>query len=89
MTSKKRISDILVDNHQMTREQAKKISEIMQAGRTGKSEQEMILEREFAAEKDIANAVAYKYGLPLVELEGKTQAFPRNAIAKMQTVFEF
>ncbi|MBQ9097887.1 MAG: ribosome maturation factor RimP [Clostridia bacterium] len=25
----------------------------------------------------------------LVELEGKTQAFPRNAIAKMQTVFEF
>ena len=71
MTSKKRISEILVDNHQMTREQAKKISEIMQAGRTGKSEQEMILEREFAAEKDIANAVAYKYGLPLVELEGK------------------
>ena len=51
MTSKKRISEILVDNRQMTREQAGKISEIMQAGRTGKSEQEMILEREFAAER--------------------------------------
>mgnify|MGYP003297367589 CR=1 FL=1 len=44
----------------------------MQAGRTGKSEQELILEREFATEKEIAKAVAFKYDLPLVELEGKT-----------------
>lgn len=71
MTSKKRISEILVDNHQMTRAQADQIFAVMQAGRTGKSEQELILEREFAAEKDIAGAVAFKYGLPLVELEGK------------------
>ena len=72
MTSKKRISEILVDNRQMTKDQARQIFEIMQAGRTGKSEQELILEREFVAEKDIARAVAYKYDLPLVELEGKT-----------------
>ena len=72
MTSRKRISEILVDNRQMSQAQADQIFAIMQAGRTGKSEQELILEREFAAEKDIAAAVAYKYGLPLVELEGKT-----------------
>ncbi len=72
MTSKKRISEILVERHQMTRAQADQILEIMQGGRTGKSEQELILEREFAAEKDIAAAVAFKYGLPLIELEGKT-----------------
>ena len=72
MTSKKRISEILVDNRQMTRDQARQIFEVMQAGRTGKSEQELILEREFVAEKDIARAVAYKYDLPLVELEGRT-----------------
>ncbi len=72
MTSKKRISEILVDNHQMTKENAAQIFALMQAGRIGKSEQELILEREFASEKDIAKAVAYKYGLPLVELEGKT-----------------
>lgn len=72
MTSKKRISEILVDNRQMTKDQARQIFEIMQAGRTGKSEQELILEREFVAEKDIARAVAYKYDLPLVELEGRT-----------------
>ena len=56
----------------MTRAQADQILAVMQGGRTGKSEQELILEREFAAEKDIASAVAFKYGLPLVELEGKT-----------------
>ena len=72
MTSRKRISEILVENRQMTQDQANQIFAIMQAGRTGKAEQELILEREFAAEKDIAKAVAYKYGLPLVELEGKT-----------------
>lgn len=72
MTSKKRISEILVERHQMTRAQADQILAVMQGGRTGKSEQELILEREFAAEKDIASAVAFKYGLPLVELEGKT-----------------
>lgn len=72
MTSKKRISEILLDNRQMTRDQARQIFEVMQAGRTGKSEQELILEREFVAEKDIARAVAYKYDLPLVELEGRT-----------------
>ena len=72
MTSRKRISEILVENRQMTQDQANQIFAIMQAGRTGKAEQELILEREFAAEKDIARAVAYKYGLPLVELEGKT-----------------
>ncbi|MBQ2807266.1 MAG: Flp pilus assembly complex ATPase component TadA, partial [Clostridia bacterium] len=72
MTSRKRISEILVENRKMSPAQADQILAIMQAGRTGKSEQELILEREFAAEKDIAAAVAYKYGLPLVELEGKT-----------------
>ena len=72
MTSKKRISEILVDNHQMTRENAAQIFALMQAGRTGKSEQELILEREYATEKEIAKAVAFKYDLPLVELEGKT-----------------
>lgn len=71
MTSRKRISEILVENRKMTQEQARQIFAVMQAGRTGKSEQELILEREFAAEKDIANAVAFKYGLPLLELEGK------------------
>ena len=71
MTSKKRISEILVDNRQMSQENAKQIFALMQAGRTGKSEQEMILEREFAPEKEIAKAVAFKYGLPLVALEGK------------------
>ena len=54
MTSRKRISEILVDNHQMTKDNAAQIFALMQAGRTGKSEQELILEREFAAEKDIA-----------------------------------
>ncbi len=72
MTSRKRISEILVENRQMSQAQADQILAIMQAGRTGKSEQELILEREFAAEKDIAAAVAFKYGLPLIELEGKT-----------------
>ena len=72
MTSKKRISEILVDNRQMTRENAAQIFALMQAGRTGKSEQELILEREYATEKEIARAVAFKYDLPLVELEGKT-----------------
>ena len=72
MTSRKRISEILVENRQMSKAQADQILAIMQAGRTGKSEQELILEREFAAEKDIAAAVAFKYGLPLIELEGKT-----------------
>ena len=72
MVSKKRISEILVDNRQMTKENAAQIAALMQAGRTGKSEQEMILEREFAPEKEIAKAVAYKYDLPLVALEGKT-----------------
>ena len=72
MTSKKRISEILVERRQMTREQAAQILAVMQAGRTGKSEQELILEREFALEKDIAGAVAFKYGLPLIELEGKS-----------------
>ena len=57
MTSRKRISEILVDNRQMSQAQADQIFAIMQAGRTGKSEQELILEREFAAEKDIAAAV--------------------------------
>ena len=71
MTSKKRISEILVERSQMTRENANQIFAIMKAGGTGKSEQELILEREFAVEKDIASAVAYKYDLPLVELEGK------------------
>ena len=71
MTSKKRISEILVERNQMTRENAYQIYEIMQTGRIGKSEQELILEREYAAEKDIAKAVAFKYDLPLVELEGK------------------
>ena len=68
MTSKKRISEILVENRQMTKENAAQIFALMQAGRIGKSEQELILEREFAAENDIAKAVAYKYDLPLVEL---------------------
>ena len=72
MTIRQRISEILVDRGQMSRENANQIFALMQAGRTGKSEQEMILEREFAAEKDIAKAVAYKYDLPLVELEGKS-----------------
>lgn len=71
MTSKKRISEILVDRNQMSRENASQIFALMKAGRTGKSEQEMILEREYALERDIAAAVAFKYGLPLVELEGK------------------
>lgn len=71
MTSKKRISEILVDRNQMSRENANQIFALMKAGRTGKSEQEMILEREYALERDIAAAVAFKYGLPLVELEGK------------------
>ncbi len=71
MTSRKRISEILVENRQMSQENAKQIFAVMQAGRTGKSEQELILEREFASEKDIAAAVAFKYDLPLVELEGK------------------
>ncbi len=71
MTSKKRVSEILVENRQMTRENAAQIFALMQAGRTGKSEQELILEREFAAEKEIAKAVSFKYDLPLVELEGK------------------
>jgi type IV pilus assembly protein PilB len=72
MTSRKRISEILVDNHQMTKDNAAQIFALMQAGRTGKSEQELILEREYAPEKEIAKAVAFKYDLPLVELEGKT-----------------
>lgn len=72
MTSRKRISEILVDNHQMTKENAAQIFALMQAGRIGKSEQELILEREYASEKEIAKAVAFKYDLPLVELEGKT-----------------
>lgn len=72
MTSRKRVSEILVDNRQMSRENAAQIFALMQAGRTGKSEQELILEREFATEKEIAKAVAFKYDLPLVELEGKT-----------------
>lgn len=72
MTSRKRISEILVDNQQMQPEQAEQIFALMQAGRTGKSEQELILEREFAPEKEIARAVAFKYDLPLYELEGKT-----------------
>ena len=72
MTSRKRISEILVENRQMSQAQADQILAIMQAGRTGKSEQELILEREFAAAKDIAAAVAFKYGLPLIEREGKT-----------------
>lgn len=72
MTIRQRISEILVERGQMSRENANQIFALMQAGRTGKSEQEMILEREFAAEKDIAKAVAYKYDLPLVELEGKS-----------------
>lgn len=71
MTSRKRISEILVENRQMTRENAAQIFALMQAGRTGKSEQELILEREYATEKEIAKAVAFKYDLPLVELEGK------------------
>ncbi len=71
MTSRKRISEILVDNHQMSKENAAQIFALMQAGRIGKSEQELILEREYATEKDIAKAVAFKYDLPLVELEGK------------------
>ena len=70
MTSRKRISEILVDNRQMSKENAAQIFALMQAGRIGKSEQELILEREFAVEKDIAKAVAYKYDLPMVELEG-------------------
>ena len=72
MTSKKRISEILVDNRQMSPENARQIFSLMQAGRTGKSEQELILEREFAPEKEIARAVAFKYGLPLIALEGRT-----------------
>ena len=72
MTSRKRISEILVDNQQLQPEQAEQIFALMQAGRTGKSEQELILEREFAPEKEIARAVAFKYDLPLYELEGKT-----------------
>ena len=71
MRSKKRICEILVDNRQMTKEAAAQIFAIMQAGRTGKSEQELILEREFATEKEIAKAVAFKYDLPLVALEGR------------------
>ena len=71
MTSRKRVSEILVENRQMTRENAAQIFALMQAGRTGKSEQELILEREFATEKEIAKAVAFKYDLPLIELEGK------------------
>ena len=54
MTSRKRVSEILVDNRQMSRENAAQIFALMQAGRTGKSEQELILEREFATEKEIA-----------------------------------
>ncbi|MBR5880839.1 MAG: type II/IV secretion system protein [Clostridia bacterium] len=72
MTSRKRISEILVENGQMQPAQAEQIFALMQAGRTGKSEQELILEREFAPEKEIARAVAFKYDLPLYELEGKT-----------------
>lgn len=72
MTSRKRISEILVENRQMPAGNAQQIFALMQAGRTGKSEQELILEREFASEKDIARAVAYKYDLPLYELEGRT-----------------
>ncbi len=72
MTSRKRISEILVENGQMQPAQAEQIFTLMQAGRTGKSEQELILEREFAPEKEIARAVAFKYDLPLYELEGKT-----------------
>ena len=72
MTSKKRICEILVDRKQMKPADAAQIFTLMQAGRTGKSEQELILEREFAMEKDIARAVAFKYGLPIVELEGRS-----------------
>ncbi len=72
MTSRKRISEILVENRQMQPAQAEQIFALMQAGRTGKSEQELILERELASEKDIAKAVAFKYDLPLYELEGQT-----------------
>ena len=72
MTSRKRISEILVENGQMQPAQAEQIFALMQAGRTGKSEQELILERELAPEKEIARAVAFKYDLPLYELEGKT-----------------
>ena len=43
MTSKKRISEILVENRQMTKENAAQIFALMQAGRIGKSEQELIL----------------------------------------------
>ena len=57
MTSKKRICEILVERNQMKPKDANQIFAIMQAGRTGKSEQELILEREFAMEKDIARGL--------------------------------
>ena len=71
MKSRKRISEILVERHQISSDTANQIFSLMQAGRVGKSEQELILERELAPEKEIAKAVAYKYDLPLVELEGR------------------
>ena len=67
---KKHLIEILAENMHVPQSRVPEVLALV--AETGKSEQEIILERGFATEDRLAEAIATKYDIPMVVLNGLT-----------------